>query len=243
MIRVVLAVAMAAALCTASLPAVDTARVERTTAALDRVPERMDRAALSTLAAEPARPSATGSAPTARRVVSFAVPGGSLAAARVRALALCSGDEQGTAVFVHAVGDAEPSRTALSAPYDLPAGGIALGGRQRVSLSLVPVITETDGSERRIRLRLLPPATADAGSSTETGPPRLCDPSTASATASPADGVPTDATRPGTEPTNAASSRAGRPRTAVAVSPSSTVVRVPVPGRGPVPDRGALAAR
>ncbi|QZP39152.1 DUF7311 family protein [Halobaculum magnesiiphilum] len=243
MIRVVLAVVMATALCAASLPAVETARVERTTAALDRVPERIDRAALSTLAAEPARRSATGSAPTARRVVSFSVPGGSLAAARVRALALCSGDELGTAVFVHAVGDGAPSRTALSAPYDLPAGGIALDGRQRVSLSLVPVGSGTDGRERRIRVRLLPSPTADTGSSTETGPPRLCDPSTASVTASPAGGAPTDANRPAAEPTNEASTRAGRPRAAVAVSSSSTAVRVPPPILGSVPDRGAPAAR
>lgn len=175
MIRVVVAVAVAAALLSASLPAVETARVDRTTAAVERVPDRIDRAALSALAGEPERRSSLGSAPTARRVVSVAVPGGSIGTAPVRSLSLCPGVERGTAVLIHAVGDAAPSRTTLSAPYDLPNGGIALDRSRRVFLSLVPVSADSGGGERRIRVRLVDRSSAGAGSSSETGPPRPCD--------------------------------------------------------------------
>ncbi|QZX99730.1 DUF7311 family protein [Halobaculum rubrum] len=222
MIRAVVAVAVAAALLSASLPAVETARVERTTAAIERVPDRIDRAALSTLAGEPERRPSTGSAPTARRVVSIPVPGGSVATAPVRSLSLCPGDERGTAVLVSAVGDAVPSRTVLSAPYDLPNGGIALDRGRRVSLSLVPIGSGPGGTTRRVRVRLRTPPTPSAGSSTETEPARPCDSSTTSATASATDGVPTTADAPGVA--------AGAP-------PSSQPVRSPVTDRVPIPVR------
>ncbi|MXR41555.1 hypothetical protein GRX01_09420 [Halobaculum sp. WSA2] len=222
MIRVVVAVAVAAALLSASLPAVETARVDRTTAAVERVPDRIDRAARSALAGEPERRSSLGSAPTARRVVSVAVPGESIGTAPVRSLSLCPGAERGTAVLIHAVGDAAHSRTTLSAPYDLPNGGIALDRSRRVFLSLVPVSAGSDADERRIRVRLLDRSSAGAGSSSETGPPRPCDSSTTSVTASATGGAPTS----------------GPPSGAVvAATPSSTAVLVPGTGRVPGTDR------
>ncbi|MFC6785239.1 hypothetical protein ACFQFH_04655 [Halobaculum halobium] len=200
MIRVVVAVAMAAALLSAALPAVEMARVDRTTAAVERVPDRIDRAALSTLASEPAYRPSTDSVPAARRVVTFSLPGRSLTTARVRSLALCSGDVRGTAVLVHAVGDESRSWTALSAPYDLPDGGIALGGRGQVSLSLVPIAGGSDGTDRLVRVRPLTRssvATAGVNSSTEPEPAGPCDSSTGSAIGAVTSGEPpTNATAP-----------------------------------------------
>ncbi len=222
MIRVVVAVAVASALLSAALPAVETARVEHTTAAVERVPDRIDRAALSTLAGEPERRPSLGSAPTARRVVSISVPGGSVATAPVRSLSLCPGDERGMAVLVYAVGDAAPSRAVLSAPYDLPNGGIALDGRRRVSLALVPVGSGARGPTRRVRLRLLSPPNPSAGSSTGTEPARPCDSSTTSATAS---------------ATGEALTAGNGTGVAAAVPPNPTPGRVSVTGRSTVTAR------
>lgn len=203
MIRVVVAVAVAAAVLAASLPAIETARVERTTAALDRISERIDRAALTTLASEPGEHTAAGGLPTARRVVSISVPRRSLAAAGIRVLAVCPGENATGAVFVRAVGHAPTARTPLAAPYDVPTGGIVFPRRGTVHLALVPVAPRPGAPDanryggRRVRLRLVGVSAAGAGSSTGTGARSPCDSSTSSVTASagkPATGATAEAT-------------------------------------------------
>lgn len=72
MIRVVLAVLLTVALLAAVTPAVDEGRTTRTAIHLDRVTDRIDRAARSLRAHEdPTRPGVAG----ARRIVRFRLPG------------------------------------------------------------------------------------------------------------------------------------------------------------------------
>jgi len=78
-IRAVLAVALAAALLSASLPAVDAAAADRTAAALDRDIDRLGHAGASLLADDD---------PGARRVVTLTLPGASLTAAGVDSLSI-----------------------------------------------------------------------------------------------------------------------------------------------------------
>ncbi len=79
MIRALLAVVLAAALLSASLPAVESAAADRTASALDREVDRIERAGASLLAEDD---------PGGRRVLSVSLPGGSLVAAGVDSLTI-----------------------------------------------------------------------------------------------------------------------------------------------------------
>jgi len=79
-LRVALAALLALALVAATLPAVETARVERTDAALDREGDRLDRAAASLV-----RTSEAAAAGDARRTVVLRLPGRSWGSAGVDA--------------------------------------------------------------------------------------------------------------------------------------------------------------
>ena len=76
MIRVVLTAVVAAALLAAALPAIDSARTDRTTAAVERSVDRIERAGRGLLASDAADAGA-------RRVVTVTLPRRSLAAAGV----------------------------------------------------------------------------------------------------------------------------------------------------------------
>mgnify|MGYP000117914499 CR=1 FL=1 len=79
MIRAVVAVALAAALLSAALPAVQSAGADRTASALDRDIDRIERAGASLLADDD---------PGGRRVLTISVPEGSLVAAGVDSVAV-----------------------------------------------------------------------------------------------------------------------------------------------------------
>lgn len=85
MIRVVLAVVLAAALVAASMPAISEARADRTATTLDRAGERLRRASESLLA--------TDAAAGARRVVTVRLPTATVSAAGVDRVAVaCTPD-------------------------------------------------------------------------------------------------------------------------------------------------------
>ena len=209
MIRAVLAVAVATTLLAASLPAVETARVDRTSTALDRVPERLDRAAASLSAEAPPRRATRGSVPTARRTVPVTLPSRSLVAAGVDYLALCPAPgDIGAAVVVAAVDGAPVSRTTLGERNDLPADGIVLATPGRHRLLLEPI---ERGADRRVAVRQVDAADGSAGgSSSNTGPAGPCDPSTGSANGSP---------RPSTSPAPSAPQTLPTPPTRNAPTP------------------------
>ncbi|MFC7098449.1 DUF7311 family protein [Halobaculum marinum] len=196
MIRVVLAVAVAAVLFAAALPAVEQARVERTTAATERVAERVERAARALHTGEPARGPGAASVPTGRRVVSVGVPRRSLVAAGVSSLAVCPGPtDQSSAVVAAAVEGGHEARMALAGRYAIPDGGVVLSrpGTHRLVLELVRVAGADDGVDgaRRVRISRVGSAGSTGGSSsTNPGPDGPCDSSTDSA----AGATPTTAT-------------------------------------------------
>lgn len=132
MIRVVLAVLLAVALLAAATPAIDESRTARTTIHLDRVTERVERAAHSLTAHEdPTRPSVGG----ARRLVKFRLLERSWTA--VSASLWLDGDEDEVG---YRLAGKPPRRTTLRG-VDLrtPNGRITFdaGGRYRLDLSLV----------------------------------------------------------------------------------------------------------
>ncbi|WP_435064107.1 DUF7311 family protein [Halobaculum sp. EA56] len=185
MIRVVFAVAVAAALLSASLPAVESARADRTAAALDRAAERVERAGASLRETEPARVverSGSGGAdgggstspPTARRVVTVDRPRRSLLAAGVDALAICPGDDATDAVFVYAVEGGDTVRRRLAGEWDVPPGGIAIDASAGSRLVLEPV---TDRGSGCVGIRVRAPGRREphGDSNTETEPASPCD--------------------------------------------------------------------
>lgn len=127
MIRAVLAVALAAALLAASLPAVDSAATDRTAAALDRDIDRIERAGKSLLADDD---------PGARRVVTVTLPPDSLRSAGMDRLTIdCRPD-----CAVHYRLDGAESRTRwLTLPLTTPDGPVRLArpGEHRLTLRLV----------------------------------------------------------------------------------------------------------
>ncbi|MFC7136669.1 DUF7311 family protein [Halobaculum litoreum] len=181
MIRVVLAVAVTAALLAAALPAAEDARVERTLAALDRERASVDRAAAALARGEPARGAGVGALPTARRVVAVTLPDRSLASAAVRSLALCpSRGDAGSATLVASVEGTATVRADLSARVVLPAGGVVLSTPGTHRLVLEPVVRAGD---RRVAVSAgagRPDGEGGGGSSSRTRPPAPCDSSTAS---------------------------------------------------------------
>lgn len=132
MIRVVLAVLLTVALLAAVMPAVDEGRAARTAIHLDRVTDRIERAARSLHAHEdPTRPGVAG----ARRIVRFRLPSRSWTAVGARLWI----DGEGDLIGYRLDGE-RPHRTTLRG-LDLrtPNGRVVFEGaaRYRLDLSLV----------------------------------------------------------------------------------------------------------
>lgn len=134
MIRALLAVALAAALLAASLPAIESAAADRTAAELDRDAARLERAGASLLADDD---------PGARRVVTVSLPADSLVAVGVHAFAVdCN---PGCAVrYTLQNGVTRTRRLAL--PLAFPDGVVRFGtpGEHRLTLELL------DGDDGRV---------------------------------------------------------------------------------------------
>jgi hypothetical protein len=131
-IRVVLAVVLTVALLAAVTPAIDEGRSARTAIHLDRVTDRVERAARSLGAHEdPTRPNIAG----ARRIVRFRLPGRSWTAAAATLRIDGEGDLIG-----YRIDGGRPHRTTLRG-VDLrtPGGPVVFRGtgRRRLVLSLV----------------------------------------------------------------------------------------------------------
>ncbi|UIP01157.1 hypothetical protein Hbl1158_07365 [Halobaculum sp. CBA1158] len=183
MIRAVLAVAVAVALLAASVPAVESARADRTAAALERIPDRIDSAAAGLVASEP--PVVADGPPTARRVLAVRLPSRTLARAGVDSLSICPVGADGSAALVAVVEGDRTVRRLLAGRFALPPGGVVLREPGRHRLALVPVEGPSPARSARqptpdVRIRTLDPPAAGGGSSTGTGPPTPCDSSTAS---------------------------------------------------------------
>jgi hypothetical protein len=125
-IRALLAVALAAALLAASMPAIESAATDRTAAALDRDIERIERAGRSLLAEDD---------PGARRVLTVKLPTDSLSSAGVDSFTIdCSAHCE-----IRYRLDSGWSRTRrLTIPLTTPEGPIRLGspGEHRLWLRL-----------------------------------------------------------------------------------------------------------
>jgi len=137
-IRVLLAVALTAALLAASLPAVESAAADRTAASLDRDIDALQRAGESLLAEDD---------PGARRIVTISLPHRSLTAAGVESFSVeCHADCSVTYTL-----ETGASRTRrLGVPLTTPDGPVRLGspGTHRVTLGLV---TGDDGRVVTVR--------------------------------------------------------------------------------------------
>lgn len=132
MIRVVLAVVLAAALLSVALPAVDAGRVDRTATRLDAATARIERAARSLLAHEdPTPPGVAG----ARRRVGFRLPVRSWTAVR----ATLRIDGEADAVTYRLAGRRPHRTTFRGVDLRTPGGPVAFesAGRHRLVLSLV----------------------------------------------------------------------------------------------------------
>jgi hypothetical protein len=131
--RVLLAVTIAAALLAASLPAVETARTDRTATKLDRQADRIEAAGASLLADDEADAGA-------RRVVTVSLPSASLAAAGVTRFAVGCWDE---CVVRYRIADGESRVRPLPIPLSTPAGTVKFStpGTHRLALGL----TREDG--------------------------------------------------------------------------------------------------
>ncbi|WP_435128108.1 DUF7311 family protein [Halobaculum sp. D14] len=183
MIRVVLAVAVTAALLAASLPVIESVSAERTAAELDRATVRLDRAAADLLSAESAVDAGRRGA---RRTVGLRLPARSLVAAPVRFVALCPGRR---ATVRYAVGRGPTVTRRLSTPMAVE--GVTAGGGGGVTAEsdggvtaddsggalvftepgahlLTLEVTHREGNGRRVVV------SASESSSTGTGPPRPC---------------------------------------------------------------------
>jgi hypothetical protein len=134
--RLLVAVTVAAALLAVSLPAIETARSDRTVANLDRAAERVEDAGASLLADDD--PDAG-----ARRVVTVSLPAESLTAARVDRFAVACRDD--CAVRYRLRNGRESTHRLQSAPIQTPDGPVAFSkpGRHRLVLGL----TREDGRE------------------------------------------------------------------------------------------------
>lgn len=128
-VRVVLAAVLAAALLAASLPAVEAVRTDRTTAAMDRTVDRVQRAGNALLTNEAADAGA-------RRVVTVALPARSFTAAGVDQFAVrCSAD---CTVDYRLAGSDLHQRRLPSVPLATPDGPVVFSspGTHRLALGL-----------------------------------------------------------------------------------------------------------
>lgn len=140
MIRVVLAVAVAAALLAASLPAIEAARADRTAGGMERFRDRIVAAGESLLASD-----AAGAG--ARRVVDLVVPAGSMTRAGVTRLSLACRRE---CRLVYRLDGGRRERHPLgNLPLSTPAGPVefARPGSHRIVLRLVD-----DGGRRVVAI-------------------------------------------------------------------------------------------
>lgn len=135
MTRAVLATVVAAALLAAALPAVDSVRTDRTSAAMERATERIQRAGAGLLASDAADAGA-------RRVVSISLPVRSLASAGVEQFAVsCSPD---CAVHYRLTGGHTQRHLVRSVPLATPGGPVRFAepGHHRLVLG----VTRDDGA-------------------------------------------------------------------------------------------------
>lgn len=129
MIRAVLAAVVAAALLAAALPAVESVRTDRTSAAMERSVERIERAGNGLLASDAADAGA-------RRVVSVSLPARSLASAGVERFTVsCSPD---CAVRYRLAGGLAERHRVRSVPLATPEGPVRFSkpGTHRLALGL-----------------------------------------------------------------------------------------------------------
>ncbi|SDM10800.1 hypothetical protein SAMN04487949_0877 [Halogranum gelatinilyticum] len=143
MIRVVVAVAVATALLATSLPAVDSARADRTAAHLDGEMARLSAAATSLVDDDDATVSGV---PGARRVLSVSVPARSWTAAGVDAIRVGCRDGEGCRrpMVGYELDNGRQRRVRLDVPLVVADGPLVLRetGRHRLTLTL----TRRDGS-------------------------------------------------------------------------------------------------
>lgn len=152
MIRVVLAVALATALLSASLPAVESARADRTAAGLDADVARLTAAATTLVDRDaPTRRDVAG----ARRVVAVAVPRPSWTTTAVDSVTVAGqpdgADESTTSATVsYTLQNGRQRRVRLDVPFRTPDGPVVLrsSGTHRLVLSLV-----RDGDESAVVVR------------------------------------------------------------------------------------------
>lgn len=142
MIRAVLAVLLAVALLSASLPAIDAVGQERTAARMDRTVDRIDRAATELLGEDPG--------PTARlaprRLVTVSLPARSLTTARVERVIIDGGaDADDTGRISYSVAGRSPTSRRLTAPIATPDGPVVLRGAGDRTLVL-RLVRDGDGS-------------------------------------------------------------------------------------------------
>lgn len=151
MIRTVLTVLLAAALLSISLPAVDAAAEERTTAQMDRAVDRIVVAATELPAEDP------GPTPNLapRRVVSVRLPDRSLTTARVEHITVTGGGDDPARISYALVGRS-PTSYRVTAPIATPDGPVALRtpGEQTLVLRFVrrgrePTVLVTQRDRRR----------------------------------------------------------------------------------------------
>lgn len=139
MIRTVLAVVLAAALLSISLPAVDAAAAERTAAQMDGAVDDIAAAATDLTADDPG--------PTRRlaprRVVDVRLPERSLTTARVRHLTVDGGGD-GPARISYALGGRTPNSHRVEAPIVTPTGPIVLRAPGKHTLVLRYVRRDDD---------------------------------------------------------------------------------------------------
>lgn len=128
-VRAVIAVIVAAALLAAAIPAVDSVRAERTSSAMDRTVERIERGGTALLRSDAADAGA-------RRVVTVSLPSRSLVAAGVdRFVVACSPDCE---VRYRLAGGQLRSHRMRSLPLATPDGSVRFStpGRHRLVLGL-----------------------------------------------------------------------------------------------------------
>ncbi|WP_054583605.1 hypothetical protein [Halolamina pelagica] len=121
-----MAIALAAALLSAALPAVESAAADRTASALDRDVDRIERAGASLLADDD---------PGGRRVLTISVPAGSLVAAGVDSVTLrCRPD----CVVRYVLGSGTVRTRRIELPLVTPDGAVRFGtpGDHRLVLGL-----------------------------------------------------------------------------------------------------------
>jgi hypothetical protein len=161
-IRTALAVVLAAALLSISLPAVDAAAAERTSAQMDRAVDRISAAATDVTADDP------GPTPrlAPRRVVDVRLPERSLTSARVTRVTVDGGGDA-PAHISYALAGRTPNSHRIDAPLATPAGPIVLraSGEHTLVLRYVRragepvVLVARRGSERpgpAVRTSLVP---------------------------------------------------------------------------------------